>query len=301
MNPIQSRAGKALLLGVLLSFSVLAQALPSPKEIEAEVRAGHFEQAEIQLRQVIAEKPSSAKAHYELGQVLAREGRYIEAEQELRRAQAIDPALKFASSPQKFDELLAKVGQRNAPPLPVASSSPQAAAARAPAPHAAATAPAAREESSSLPWGLIALVIGGIALFVFWMRRAASSNVLARPAMPASPAGFGHSSYSPAPNYHPGTAPGYGGYPPATPAGSGMGSAVTGAVVGGLAGMAAGYALSKALEDDKPHAAPDSQPQSDFIPMEAPRARPDFGDFDTGSGDDWDTSDTSSSGDSDNW
>jgi len=300
MKQTRSRTGKALLLGALLSFSVLAQALPSPKDIAAEVKAGHFDQAETQLRQVIADKPASAKAHYELGQVLAREGRYIEAEQELRRAQAIDPGLKFASSPRQFDELLAKVGQRNAAPVPAASASSNtpAGAISASASHAAATAPAVHRESS-LPWGLIALVIGGIALLVVWMRRAASANVLARSTttdIAASPAGFGH-GYTPAPAY-PGNAPGYGGYPPATSsAGNGMGSAVTGAVVGGLAGMAAGYALSKALEGEERHAAPASQSQSDFIPMDAPRERPDFGDFDAGPGDGWDTSD----GDADNW
>ncbi|NBU17998.1 MAG: tetratricopeptide repeat protein [Betaproteobacteria bacterium] len=53
----------------------MALALPSPKDIETEIQAGNFAKAESMLREVIAEKPQSAKAHYELGQVLARQER----------------------------------------------------------------------------------------------------------------------------------------------------------------------------------------------------------------------------------
>ena len=74
----------SLLLGSLLCLSTWALALPSPKDIEASVQAGQFDRAESQLREVLREKPSSARAQYELGQVLAREGRYLEAEQALR-------------------------------------------------------------------------------------------------------------------------------------------------------------------------------------------------------------------------
>ncbi|MEY5098525.1 MAG: hypothetical protein RJA36_1244 [Pseudomonadota bacterium] len=297
MNQTSSRTFKAMLLGALLSLSTLALALPSPKDIEADVKAGQLDRAETQLRQVLAEKPSSAKAHYELGQVLAREGRYIEAEQELRRAQALEPSLKFASSPQQFDELLAKVGQRNAAPLPAATTALPASGAAGTHSPVHVAAPATRAEPS-LPWGRIALVIGVIALLVVWLRRAAAANALARTAppvvYPADTQGFGH-GYTPAPSY-----PGYGGYPPATATGGGMGSAVTGAVVGGLAGVAAGYALSKALEGEH-HAAPESRPGTDFIPVDTPRATPDFGAFDAGAGDGWDSASGDSGGDSDSW
>ena len=83
---------KGLLLGGLLCLSTWALALPGPKDIEASVQAGQFDRAESQLREVLREKPTSARAHYELGQVLAREGRYFEAEQALRQAQKLEPS-----------------------------------------------------------------------------------------------------------------------------------------------------------------------------------------------------------------
>jgi len=85
-----------------LTLSVMAWALPAPKDIEAAVNAGQFSKAESLLREVILAKPQSAKAHYELGEVLARESHYQEALQELDQSKALDPTLKFASDPQKF-------------------------------------------------------------------------------------------------------------------------------------------------------------------------------------------------------
>ena len=66
-----------------------ALALPTPKDIESAVNAGHLTQAESMLREVIQEKPQSAKAHYELGQVLARETRYADAHTELKKAKEL--------------------------------------------------------------------------------------------------------------------------------------------------------------------------------------------------------------------
>jgi TolA-binding protein len=68
---------RVLLLGLMVGASSLVLALPTPKDIEASVQAGQFERAETQLREVIKARPTSAKAHYELGQVLARQGRFI--------------------------------------------------------------------------------------------------------------------------------------------------------------------------------------------------------------------------------
>ena len=65
-----SKSAAAVLMALV---ATVALALPSPKDIEAAVNAGHNAQAEAMLREVIQEKSQSAKAHYELGQVLARE------------------------------------------------------------------------------------------------------------------------------------------------------------------------------------------------------------------------------------
>ncbi len=301
---------KGLLLGGLLCLSTWALALPSPKDIEASVQAGQFERAESQLREVLREKPTSARAHYELGQVLAREGRYIEAEQSLRQAQKLEPSLKFASSPQQFNDLLAKLQARTRPSsasLSGDSSTSPASVAQDDRPRSQQLAPAPLSQAqpkASFPWGWLLLGSGALAAAALWMRRAAT--VQRFPATPVpSPLdtqGFGR-SYSPAPAY-PGS---YQGVPAGTPAtGSGTGSTMTGAVVGGIAGVAAGYALSKMLEGDH-HDTPQSHGSgmnagTGFTPIDDMPARPDFGAFDSGSGDGggWDNAD-SGGGDSDGW
>ena len=108
-----SKTLKSLLLGLALTASALAFALPSPKDIEAAVSQGHLQQAETLLREVIEAKLQSAKAHYELGQVLLREHRAKEAHAELLAAKAIDPSLKFATSAAQFEAFLT---QANAQP-----------------------------------------------------------------------------------------------------------------------------------------------------------------------------------------
>ena len=96
---------KGVVCVAMVGVSLGALALPSPKDIEAAVDAGHLAQAESMLREVIQEKPQSAKAHYELGEVLAREGHYAQAAQELKEAKSLEPSLKFTHQPEQFNAL----------------------------------------------------------------------------------------------------------------------------------------------------------------------------------------------------
>jgi tetratricopeptide (TPR) repeat protein len=308
MNTRLTTGCKALLLGSLICLSTWALALPSPKDIQASIEAGQFTQAETQLREVLREKPSSARAHYELGQVLAREGRYIEAQVALRQAQKLEPSLKFAASPQKFNELMRKLetetrtraNDLNAPaamtqsPVPATTSATHAPAVLAQVPEPASSS------RGSMPWGWLLLGVGALAAFALWLRRAASTQqVTAAPSYPLEAQGFGH-NYNPAQAYPGSTYPGA--------PGNGMGSTVKGAVIGGLAGVAAGYALSKVLEGEHPSAAahtPDSpNAGASYTPPNTLPDRPDFGTFDGGGGDSWDNADAGGDGgggDSDNW
>lgn len=299
---------KSLLLGGLLCLSTCVLALPSPKDIEASVQAGQFDRAETQLREVLREKPSSARAHYELGQVLAREGRYFEAEQMLRQAQKLEPSLKFASSTEQFNQLLGRLEAKTRMPstaLSGDSAAPSSAALNTRAARQQA-APAQAQFTPSVPWGWLLLGGGALAALAVWIRRAATAQRIATApsTSPLDDQGFGR-SYGPAPAY-PGP---YQGVPAGTPApgggtGSGMGSTVTGAVVGGIAGVAAGYALSKMLEgehhDVTPPRADNAAPPASFTRLDAVPDRPDFGAFDGGSGDGWDNADAGGA-DSDGW
>jgi len=269
-------------------------ALPAPHDIEQAVAKGQLPQAERMLREVIAEKPGSARAQYELAQVLAREGQYSEALQAIRAAREIDPSLKFAQSPEKFNTVAHAIEQQSTAPKAAQATPPTTAPMASPTP-AAPSQPA---------WLWPALLTGGFALLALWLWR----RVQAQPALQPQPAGMG--GYAPeAPRgfgaqYDPrGPGTGYGTpYPAPYPAPS-AGSGVAGAVVGGLAGVAAGYALSKALEGHEHLSGTGlgTHPMEDtgLVRMDSPAASDaDFGSFDAGTGDDWDAS---SSSDNDSW
>jgi hypothetical protein len=310
-----------MLLALTLALAASwAFALPSPKDIEAAVGAGQLPQAETMLREVLQAKPQSAKAHYELGQVLARQGKFFEAQQALDQAKNIDPALKFASSPEAFtkayDTVQAQV--RGAP-----SAASATAAVATPAAPVAAAAPDSPAPSDGFNLMYVWIAAAGLVVLGLVLRRraaaapavapAAASTAYAgmppaaqpaysgaamatggiigsglSPAQAAAPAqrGFG-SQYAPqAPAHYP---------PAAAPAAGGMG-AMGGAVMGGVAGLAAGYALSKAMEGGANHSNSSSgsnaaNPSSDsagYVPFDNP-SRPDMGAFDAGAGgDSWD-------------
>lgn len=290
-----SRCLKSVVGGVLALGVTLALALPTPKDIEAAVAAGRYTQAETMLRDVLQDKPQSAKAHYELGQVLAHQQRYKEAHTELQKAKDLDPSLKFASSPEKFNTVLTQVNHLADPP----SSSVVMAPSVAPGTHAAMSAaspPATAGGNFSL--GYVWLVIAGLVAVGLWLRRSAAVNPAAVAGMPAAAPqampqrGFGAQF---TPNASPST------YPPQSNLQStGVGSTVAGAVVGGLAGVAAGYALSKALEGDHAAApAPSAASVANnggYVPFDTP-VQPDLGTFDAGSGDGWGNADSGSSDD----
>ena len=279
---------KIFLSWILALTACLALALPSPKDIEAEMQAGNLSKAESMLREVIAEKPQSAKAHYELGQVLARQEHYAQAHQELVKAKDLDPTLKFASSPEKFNTIFDKVSQ-----LQHAAPSTQ---------HSVATAqtqsPAAAQNSGinlNYLWiGIAGLV--ALALIIRMARPAPPVATYSQPYPQTNPDGSAVAQRGFGQQYAPGAPQPYG--PAQT---GGVGSGMGGAVIGGLAGVAAGYALSKAMEGDHGAGNANAAPAQSggYVPFDSP-AQPDLGSFDSGSGgDSW--GDSGSSGGDDSW
>ena len=294
-----SRLLKFAMAGALVLSATLALALPTPKDIETAVAAGHYTQAETMLREVLQDKPQSAKAHYELGQVLAHAQRYTEAQTALQTAKDIDPSLKFASSPEKFNAVLTQVRQLAATPTSSVVMEPSVVAGT----HAATQAAQTPAPSGGISLTYVWVAIAALVVLGVWLRRSASTPANAAAYAPASaptqtpaPRGFGaqYTPYAPPSGYAP---------TGVTPAAS-SGSTMAGAVVGGLAGVAAGYALSKALEGDHatapaPHAASVANPNGGYVPFDAP-SQPDLGAFDAGAGSDWDSADSGGSSD-DSW
>jgi len=278
---------KIFLTWILAFTTCLALALPSPKEIETEMQAGNFAKAESMLREVIAEKPQSAKAHYELGQVLAREEHYAQAHQELLKAKEIDPTLKFASSPEKFNTVFDKVSQLQNK-TPNAQHGVATAQAQAPAP----------AQSAGINLNYVWIGIAGLvalALIIRIMRPAPPAANYAPTYPQTNPDGSVVAQRGFGQQYAPGAPQPYGQAP------GGVGSGMGGAVIGGLAGVAAGYALSKAMEGDHGAGNANAAPAQSggYVPFDSP-AQPDLGSFDSGSGgDSW--GDSGSSGGDDSW
>jgi hypothetical protein len=101
---------KTLRLVVILSlFPSLAWAIPSPKDVADQMASGNTAKAEALTREILKERPNSPKAHYYLGQILTKEGKYQEAYGELGRAAEMDKSLSFASSDVRFRNEMRKV------------------------------------------------------------------------------------------------------------------------------------------------------------------------------------------------
>ena len=255
-----ARAGRtlALILALGLGTVAVAQAEPSLHEVYEAARSGHIGEARQMMKQVLADHPNSAKAHYVAAEIDARAGDAALARQELAAAERLDPSLAFArpASVQALRRALA-VSHGEPGSLAIANATP------------------------SIPWGtilLVALAIGG----VWWLfrRRDAVTGAPSTPYPPATLPGAGPLPAAPM---------GYGGVA-APSAGSGLlGSLATGMAVG--AGVVAGEEIVRHMMEPSHHATADQWTAPD--PMEnRDLGGSDFGVDDAGSwdvagGDDW--------------
>jgi hypothetical protein len=69
---------------------------PSVQQVYDAARAGHLDQAQQMLDQVLRDHPSSAKAHYVQAELYAKEHRSDLARRELANAERLSPGLSFA-------------------------------------------------------------------------------------------------------------------------------------------------------------------------------------------------------------
>src|SRR6202051_882216 len=84
---------------------------PSVDQIYAAARGGHLDQAQQMITQVLADHPSSSRAHYVQAELYAREGKSALARAELGTAEQLKPGLPFAS-PRAVQELEAQLWGR---------------------------------------------------------------------------------------------------------------------------------------------------------------------------------------------
>ena len=280
---------------------------PTIDQIHAKAVSGDIQGSLTMMEPVLKDHPNSAKAFYELGEVLAREGHNAEARQSLLRAEQIDPSLGFASSPAKFRELMDKLPATETRPAPVQAAN----AGVSNGGSAAATVAPAPAQRGGLPtWIYILLAMGGVWLVWRIASRLLSPPVVVMPAVGPG-GGVAMGPNGPVGPMGPGYGPGGYGMGGMGMGGMGMGGGgmgLGGAALTGVAGAVAGYELAKAMEHgDQRGNYVDNNGYPGVAGGGMPSApTPDYGSFDAGSGgnDSWDSgggSDFGGGGGDDSW
>lgn len=204
-----------------------AQALPNVDEVQAATQRGDYAGAEKMMREVVAAKPDSARAHYVLAEILAHERKFGEAREHASRARTLDPAVKF-TDPAKFSAFEQLLQRQQG-----GSLTAQGSGAVSPAAPPVRAAPVERSEGGGVP---IWLLIGGVVIFIVLAARWMRNRAVAQP-QPAYAGGYGA-----APGGY-----GYGGVPPT--AGSG-GPGLMGVGLAAAGGVAAGMLAERLLHGD---------------------------------------------------
>ena len=218
---------KSLVSVWLFLACAVAWAVPTVQQVQTEVQQGHYSQAESMMREVVDAKPGSAKAHYIYAEILAHNGGFSKAAEEVGKAKQLDPDIKFTQLDkfQAFEKLL----EREQKPA-------QRAGISNPVFPAAAPAVPARAQVGGIPsWVWLAAL--GVVGYLLWRGFSRSQ------ATPSPSGSFGVPATMPANGY--GTAPtgAYGGgggpymnSPSVSPSGGLLrtGLAVAGGVAAGM-------------------------------------------------------------------
>jgi hypothetical protein len=254
-----SLALATLIWAVSFSVPVLADgADPTVHQIYEAAEAGHLDQAQQMMDQVLRDHPKSAKAHFVQSELYAKEGKTALARAELGQAEELDPGLPH-ETPGSVQALKAQLGSgvRGAQNHQVMNFG---------------AAPAA----SHFPWGtaLIVLLVVGLVWMIFRRRPAVSQYSAGGPVLGGGPGTYA----GPA---------GYGG----APVGGGLGSGIAGGLASGLAvgaGVVAGEELAHHFLDGSSHGTVQPAPENtDWQqPGNSDMGGADFGVNDPGSWDD---------------
>jgi hypothetical protein len=210
----------AATLAATVTFAVgiatpaVADTDPTMDQIYTAAAGGHLDQAQQMITQVLADHPTSAKAHFVQAELYAKEGKTSLARSELATAEQLKPGLPFAN-PRAAQELKAQLGLRTGVASPTVIRSVPTAA--------------------RFPWGTVLILAGVVALLLMVFRRR-NTYVQYPGAAPGPGMGGAPGTYGPG---------GYGG--PAPMGGGGIGSGIAGGLASGLAvgaGVVAGEELA---------------------------------------------------------
>jgi hypothetical protein len=107
---INSRLVLLLMLTSACAGSALADADPSLSQVYEAARAGHLDQAQQMMSEVLRDHPRSAKAHYVRAELYAEQRNSAMGRRELAIAQELDPSLSFAT-PESVSALERKLSR----------------------------------------------------------------------------------------------------------------------------------------------------------------------------------------------
>ncbi len=191
-----------------------AAAEPTMGQIHDAAISGHLDQAQQMITQVLANHPSSGKAHYVQAEIYAKEGNIPMARAELGTAERLNPGLTEFNA-RSVQELKSQLGLSTT-------------GARNQGVNQGVFIPA--RPAPRFPWGtvLILAVVVGVLMMLFRRRTPYTQYPAAVPGVGGAPGGY---------------PPGYG---PA-PMGGGLGSGIAGGLASGLAvgaGVVAGEELA---------------------------------------------------------
>jgi hypothetical protein len=253
-----------------MAMPAFADTDPTMDQIYAAAEGGHLDQAQEMITKVLADHPTSAKAHYVQAELYSKEGKTGLARSELATAEQLKPGLPFAK-PGAVQELKAHLGLESR----VIGST--------------VVRPATSE--ARFPWGtiLILAVVVGILLMVFRRRNTYVQYPAAGPGVGGAPGSYGPAGYGP-------------GYGPGPMGGGGIGSGIAGGLASGLAvgaGVVAGEELAHHfLDGGREGGVIPSAEAGEAPPSNSDMGGSDFGVNDPGSG--WDDGGGSGGG-GDDW
>ncbi|MDI1299078.1 tetratricopeptide repeat protein [Methylotenera sp.] len=144
-------------IALSISFTVPAFSADdaSMHQVYLAAEAGKINEAQSMMDKVLHDHPNSAKAHFVEAELLAKQGRYTGAQDELTIAERLQPNLSFVK-PQALEKLKAQISTAH----PVS---------QIPSNHNFQSA-----SSGATPWGMILLMVGLIAFIYLaakWMTK----------------------------------------------------------------------------------------------------------------------------------
>ena len=273
-----------LFLALCFTMSAFAEEIPSMHQIYLAAEAGKFNEAQSMMDKVLHDHPNSAKAHFVEAELLAKQGLFSKASDELNNAERLQPGLPFAK-PEALKNLKSRIA--SATNVVIETNVPHQNKPTADVVHQDIPAIA----KDWMPTVLLIVGIGVVVLLIGIMTRR-NSRV-----MPA--------------NSYPGNAPSPsgvsgGGAVMGQPAAGGMGSGLMGSLATGAAmgaGVVAGEALMHHFTDGSKNSEPPAHDASPWGTTSNVGGNDDMGGTDFGIDDtsSWDDDDSGDSDSGDDW